>query len=341
MNFPRRQIAALLLTTTVLGAAGVSYLLRNGKQSTEIKEAPPVTIRVALPTLVSCGAFYVGLDQGYFAKRNLQVTVEPFTMGRLALAAVKSDNADLAVMADTAFMFSAIHGDKLATLGTVFASRRNIAVVSRQGSGINSARDLIGKNIATVTGTNNQYFLDELLVASHVDRSLVNIVYLPPEQLVSSLKEGKIDAATLWHPTFYKAQQALGAPITRIYGDDIFVFRFLLAGKSDYVTQQSKSMRDLLEALDESNKFIYAHPAQARVIIGKTLGLDPATLANDFDPTDFTLTLDQTLLLALDEQTRWAVRRNLAPEGTQPNYLDFMHSAPLASVRADAVKIIQ
>lgn len=340
MKFLRVRLAALLLIIAILGVACAAYWLRANQQD-DPTAMPSTAIRVALPTLVSCGAFYVGLDRGFFAKRNLQVTVQPFAMGRLALNAVKTDNADLAVMADTAFMFSVIRGDKLATLGTVFASRRNIAVVSRQDSGIHSAHDLIGKNVATVNGTNNQYFLDALLVSGNVDRSLVNIVYLPPDQLVSSLKEGKIDAATLWHPTFYKAQQALGMPITRIYGDDIFVFRFLLGGKSDYVKQNSKTMRELLEALDESNKFIYAHPTQARSIIGNALGLDPATLANDFDPTDFKLSLDQTLLLALDEQTRWAVRRNMAPEGTQPNYLDFMQQAPLASVRADAVKIIQ
>jgi NitT/TauT family transport system substrate-binding protein len=200
---------------------------------------------------------------------------------------------------------------------------------------------MIGKSVATVAGTNNQYFLDALLVVGHVDRSSVNIVYLRPDELVSSLKDGKIDAATLWHLTFYKAQQALGTPMTRIYGDDVFVFRFLLAGKSDYVAQHTKPMRALLEALDESNQFIYAHPTQAKAIIGKALGLDPATLADDFDPTNFTLSLDQILLLALDEQTRWAVRRNLAPIGTQPNYLDFMRPSLLASVRADAVKIIR
>jgi len=302
---------------------------------------PPTRIRVALPTLVSSGAFYIGLDQGYFEKRHLQVELQPFAMGRLALGAVKSGNADLAVMADTAFMFSANQGGKLATLGTVFASRRNIAVVSPRGSGINSAHDLIGKTVATVTGTNNQYFLDALLVASHVDRSSVNIVYLPADQLVSSLKERKIDAATLWHPTFYKAQQALGTPITRIYGDDIFVFRFLLGGTREYLTQHAAPMRELLAALDEGNQFIHAHPAEAKNIIGQALGLDPVTLANDFDPTDFTLSLDQTLLLALDEQTRWAIKRKLIAEETAPNYLDYMLTAPLESVRPDAVKIIQ
>jgi NitT/TauT family transport system substrate-binding protein len=340
MKFFRTQLAVVLLILATMVSAGTTYWLRANKQ-VAAKTTSLTQVRVALPTLVSCGAFYVGLHQGYFAKRNLQVTVQPFAMGRLALAAVKSDNADLAVMADTAFMFSVIQGDKLATLGTVFASRRNIAIVSRQSSGIRNAHDLIGRNVATVTGTNNQYFLDALLVANHVDRASVNIVYLRPDELVSSLKDGKIDAATLWHPTFYKAQQALGTPISRIYSDDIFVFRFLLAGKSDYLSQHGKPMQDLLEALDESNNFIYAHPTEARAIIGTALGLDPTMLAEDFDPTNFTLSLDQTLLLALDEQTRWAIRRNLVPEGTQPNYLDFMRPAPLASVRTDAVKIIR
>lgn len=341
MLFLRKYLVALTLAIAagVALITAITFWLQSARDARQAY-TPLAHMTVALPNLVSCGAFYVAMDQGMFEQHGLKVTVTPFAMGKLALEAVKRGNADVGVMADTAFMFSVMHGDNLATLGTVFGSRRNIAVVAHKDSGIITAHDLIGKTVATVSGTNNQYFLDALLVANNVDRSSVNIIYLKPDELVPMLQNRKIDAATLWHPTFFKAQKAINSPLTRIYGDDIFVFRFLLGGKSDYLAEHTIETRKLLAALDEANQFIHAHPEKAKAIIGKAIGLDASLLANDFDPTNFTLTLDQTLLLALDEQTRWATKRNLLPMSPTPNYIEFMRPALLESVRADAVKII-
>jgi ABC-type nitrate/sulfonate/bicarbonate transport system substrate-binding protein len=340
-SFQKHGAGLRLATVAVFAGTSVVAWLLISHFIHPFSNRPLSPIAIAVPTLVSSGAVYVAIDQGMFEKHGLQVTVQPFAMGKLAMAAVKRGDANLSVMADTAFMFSVMRGEGFAVLGTLFASRRNMAVVARSESDIHTAKDLVGKTVATVASTNNQFFLDALLLANGVERSSVNIVFLKPDELVPQLQSGKIDAATLWHPNFFQAQQALGGHATRIYGDDVFVFRFLLGGKADYLNAHPIEMQEILASIDDANRFIREQPIKAKSIIGKAMGLNESILASDFNPTDYTLSLDQTLLLALDDQTRWAMKRGLAPEKALPNYLDLMQAAPLEAVRIDAVRLIQ
>ena len=47
-----------------------------------------------------------------------------------------------------------------------------------------------------------------------------------------------------------------------------------------------------------------------------------------------------SLLLSLEDQTRWAVRKGLIAAGAVPNYLDALDPRPLTAVAPGAVTII-
>ena len=101
------------------------------------------------------------------------------------------------------------------------------------------------------------------------------------------------------------------------------------------------AVQQVLAALRDGIASIKAEPAQSMAMIGQAIGLHPELIAQSFSPNDFYLSLDQTLLLALGDQTRWAMKRGLVPSGPVPNYLDFIRQEPLAAVLPEAVKIIQ
>ena len=67
----------------------------------------------------------------------------------------------------------------------------------------------------------------------------------------------------------------------------------------------------------------------------------PALLARSFDPNDFTLGLDQSLLLALSDQARWAEEKNMVPSKDVPDFRDFVRAAPLTALMPEANKIIR
>lgn len=301
----------------------------------------PQKIIIAVPTQLSAGAFFVATQQNIFDKHGIEVTTQPFLLGRQALQSVLQDKADLAILADAPFMFAVMGGEKIAALATIFGSRRTMAIVARKDRGITTAEDLRGKTIGTTFGTNAQFFIDTLLVTHFIPKSAVTIIDIKPENIAGALERGEVDAVTAWHPTLSILEQSLADRAVTIYDEDIFVYRFVLAGKQNYIEKHPAEVGQVLSAIQEAIQYIHEQPAQAQIILGQALHMDSELLHKAFDANDFYLALDQTLLLALSDQTRWAMKQGLIQTGPIPNYLNYIRQEPLESVLPNAIKIIR
>ncbi len=298
-------------------------------------------IRIALPSQASAGALFYAYQRAVFDRHGLAPTLSTFMIGKQALQAVLDDQADLAVVADTPFMLAVMKGEPVAALATIYASRTTMALAARRERGINSAQDLRGKRIGTLFGTNAQYFIDAYLVANGIARTEVEIVGLRPEEIVDALTSGKVDAVTAWHPELARISQSMGQRVMLLYGEDLFVYRFLVVGKKTFIDSHDGSVRAVLASLQEANSAIVHQPDQARALIGAALKLDESQLQATFNAHDYTLSLDQSLLLALSDQSRWAISRGVSARQELPNYLQALRPGPLAAVAPSAVKIIQ
>jgi ABC-type nitrate/sulfonate/bicarbonate transport system substrate-binding protein len=301
----------------------------------------PKALTIAMPVQVAAGAIYVAQERRVFPERGLDVTLRPFLLGKQALQAVLDGQADIALVADTPFMLAVLRGEPIAALGTVFESRQTMAIFARKDSGIVGAAALGNTKVATVTGTNAEYFLDTMLDVHGVGRDGVSILAVKPDQLVGVLKAGQVDAVTVWHPDLARLEQELGTAGLTIYGEDFFVYRFLIVGKKTFIDTHPVELERLLASIEASNALIRADPGRARALLGQRLGMAPALLAKAFNPLDFTLTLDQSLLLALSNQARWAETKEIVPRAQIPDFLEFIREAPLTRFAPSANKIIR
>jgi ABC-type nitrate/sulfonate/bicarbonate transport system substrate-binding protein len=334
-----RLPAILTCVIVVLLAVGAWLLHRSASKPGDA--APREEVVLAVPTQVGSGPVFVAQGRQFFAQQRVALTIQPFALGKQALESLLQGKADLAVVADTPFMFAVMQGKKIVTVSTIFGSRKTMAVAVRKDRGITRPEDLAGKTIGTVFGTNAQYFLDTLLLAHSVDKASVKVVDVKPGGLLEALESGQLDAVTVWHPDLARIEGRSSQTAATLYGPELFVYRFLLVGTSDYVAAHPETVRRVLVALRDGIGAIRSEPAQSRVVIGRAIGLNPELIAQSFDPNDFYLALDQTLLLALSDQTRWAMKRGLVPQGAVPNYLDFIRQEPLGAVLPEAVKIIK
>lgn len=331
----------LILVVIIVCLSGLVFgRLIFAKRPEPINDPLPI-VTIAIPTQLSSGAFYVAEQKNIFAKYGLDVGIQPFLLGKQALQSVLQDKADLAILADAPFMFAVMNGEKIAALTTIFGSRKTMAIVARKDRGIMTADDLRGKKVGTVFGTNAQFFVDTLLLTHSVPKSSVTIVDIKPELLVETLARGDVDAVTVWHPHLARLQQLLQDEIVTLYDENIFVYRFILVGKQDYIDQHPTEVRQVLLAINKATEFIHEQPSQAKAILGQALKMDPVLLHKAFNANDFYLTLDQALLLALSDETRWAMKQGLVETGPIPNYLHYIRQGPLESVLPNAIKIIR
>lgn len=328
---------SLLAAVLAAMAASLAWWLLPARRPAQ----PLMPVTVAWPVQMSVGALVVAIDRQLPRQNGLALASQKFLLGKDALDAVLRGKADFALVADTPFMLAVMRGERIAAVGTVFESRRTIALVARGAGASGPPAALAGKRIGTIMGTNAQYFLDSLLLVHGIAGADATVVGLPADRIVNALRDRSVDAVTVWNPDLSRLQQEFGSGVRTFYGDDIFVYRFLLVGKQDYLDRHPDQAKAVLRMFDEANRVIKDTPAAAAAIISKEIGWNQAETARTFDSADFGLSLDQSLLLALSAQGRWAISKGIVPAKQVPNFLDYLRIAPLEAVAPDAVKIIR
>ncbi|MDO9235160.1 MAG: NrtA/SsuA/CpmA family ABC transporter substrate-binding protein [Aquabacterium sp.] len=326
-------------SATAIGAMAIvaAIFWLPQRQIAALAPLPPVTI--AMPTQISSAPMIVANAQGLFKTAGVQVITQPFLLGKDALASMLEGKADLAIVADTPLMNAVLADQDVAILAAISQSRRALAIVAHSSSGINTIPDLIGKSITMPQGTNQPYFLDAMLRAHGVGHNKLNTVDLKVPEGIAAFKAGSVDAIVVFQPFLAQLEADLGNKIKVFYGHDVYAFRFLLVGKPAYIQQHEPAIQRVLQGLIAGTQTMRTHPDIARLAVGAAVKVGDTIMQKIWDPQDFAITLDQGLLLALEDQTRWAMQRGLVKPGTMPNYLNVMRFEPLETVMPSAVKI--
>lgn len=327
---------ALFLLAALVAIVGAFQVFRPSVTSTAARP----TISIAVPMQLNSALMFVASAQRLFLKAGVDVVSQPFDLGKNALAAMLDGKADLAVVGDTPTMFALLGGADIAILAGISQSRRSLAIVVRSDRGIQQIKDLKGKSIGVTKGTNLTYFLDAMLQIHGVSSDAVTQSDLRTHAGISAFKDGRIDAVVVFQPFLAKLQAEMGDRIRVFYGEEIYAFRFLLVGKPSYIDSHPQEVRAVLRALIAANVAIRANPVDARRSVGDALKVDDAIMAQLFEPEDYAVSLDEAMLLALDDETRWAMKKGLVEFRPMPNYLNFIKYQDLEAVAPTAVTVV-
>nr|WP_246037862.1 NrtA/SsuA/CpmA family ABC transporter substrate-binding protein [Geomonas terrae] len=294
-------------------------------------------MRLAYVSLHDCSLVQVAVAKGFFKEAGLDVQVQPCGYGKAALQAVLDGKADLATTAETPLLFAILGGQKLSVIGSIYTSNKKNGIVARRKSGISAPGDLRNKRIGFTQGTTTHIFLSSFLTANHLTMDDVTPVDLAPEQMQEALLSGKVDAISTWNPTGKIIAERMGAEGVELSDPHIYTETFVIAGHASYVNGNQEAMRRMLRALLRAEEFAARHPQEAQAIVFADFKLPPALVAELWEEGSCTVTLDHALLLALEEETRWAAKHRLARNVQMPNFLEVIDPRPLLSVKPEAV----
>jgi ABC-type nitrate/sulfonate/bicarbonate transport system substrate-binding protein len=299
--------------------------------------------KITIAYSVTTGAFLVEIAfiKGYFGEEGLDATPQLHAFGKQALHAVLEGKADLATVADTPIMFAVMNGKRITILGVIQTSNRNTAIVAAEDRGIARASDLKGRNVGVMVGTTSDFFADIFLSAHGIDRNQVTFIDLKPEEMAAALDMGRIDAASTFHPYLAQLQKNLGNKGRTFYGETLYTEHFCLAAGQDYVQNHPEAIRKVLRALIKAETYAQQQPEEARRLVAEFIKMDRAMLEKVVNDLTHRVTLDQALLVDLEDQSRWAMKSGLAGRTHMPNYLDYIYFDGLQTVKPDAVRIIR
>jgi NitT/TauT family transport system substrate-binding protein len=284
----RAKSAAMTTRQTFLaGSAAAGSALAAGLRPIAASAATP--IRVVYIPIVDELPLYVGIDQGFFKKRDLDVTGTPVANQGVLISALQSGSAEMGSSVLVSMLPAQEAGIALAAVATCvqFPVPHNVGVLARTGSDIKSAKDLPGHKIA-VAGLKAYFHVMVLrwLEEQKVDSSRVTFVEVAFPQMPDLLKAGQIDACVEVDPFFHRIiDQKIGYQVgdfeaTVPNGTIIDVYATL----KDWAVKNSAAVHAFRDGLTESIAFIKANEASARESLGKWTKQPPAIVATTLIP---------------------------------------------------------
>ena len=299
------------------------------------------TIKVAYSPFESLTLFWVAEHQNFFSQNGLNLTSLKYDTGSGALNGVLKGEADI-VVGTTEFPFtnSILGGAKINTLASISKSEF-IYLIGRADRGINQVSDLKGKTVGVAFGTIAQFYLGRFLDLNGLSFLNVTLVDLKtPDEWVNAVVNGSVDAVATAQPTAEEAKNGLGdnAVVWSIQSSQPLYAQAIAT--NDWIMNHPELVTKFLRSLSQAEDFVINHPAEAKAILKNQLNLTDAYMVKAWSENDFSLSLDQSLLLAMQDEAQWLISNHLTNATTVPNFINYVYEDGLKSVKPSAVNII-
>jgi ABC-type nitrate/sulfonate/bicarbonate transport system substrate-binding protein len=333
----RYVFAAVVCVAVALGI-GIYACTRTQERSA----GPLVKVRFADAVYLPSAQIYVALEKGYFKQERLDVSYSPFVIGREALREVVAGAADFATAADTPIVVEALKGTKICVIATLSSTPGLAGIIARRDQGISSVKDLQGKKIGVTKGTNSEFILDSFLLFYRVPREDIQVVDLLPQGMADAFGKGEIQAALTWEPTLSRLVTQLGANAVIFYGDEQRIYKqtWNIAAMQEFARNNPETVKRVVRALLKADAFIQENRKEARQIISRSIGVNEDAFETFWKSYRPAVSLDPLLILNMESQTRWLMKKKLTDKIEMPNYLDYIYFRGLESVKPEALTIV-
>ncbi|MHB8066133.1 MAG: ABC transporter substrate-binding protein [Ruminiclostridium sp.] len=263
---------ALVIIMLVVGVFGCGA----SEEVTKAKEDVP--IRYIINNLGSVSTIEIAMEKGFFKEDGVKLeTVGVAGGGALSIQAVLSGDADLSAAPFPTEINAVKNGSKLKIIyGGASSSEKNPGTnwITLKDSGINSAKDLVGKTIAMgALGAIWEYGTREYLKQSGLSSDQVTIVVVPPTQHEQVLKGKQADVVVTDSPV---ADNILADGKARILTTTYSILGIDGAAggyemRQDFTEKNPELVKKLVTALVKADQWIEANPEDARTIVAKVL----------------------------------------------------------------------
>ncbi|OPZ87473.1 MAG: putative thiamine biosynthesis protein [bacterium ADurb.Bin429] len=290
------------------------------------------------PTALLC----IADDRGFFSQNGLKVAIRRYDTGAATIDGIVRGDADISVGAsEYPLVGQAFRKAPVRILGSIGKSEI-IYLVARRDRGINTAADLKGKRVGTTVGTVADFFLGRYLeLHGMTARDIARIDIKTPEGWVNAVAEGEIDAIATAQPSVNAAKTRLGtnAAVWKIQSSQPLYS--LVTATSTWITRHPEAVNKFFAAMAQAEEFTVQHPAAARAIVRKRFNLEAGYLETVWTQNQFALSLEQSLILAMEDEARWMMKNKLTPDQHVPDFLAYISEDALKAIKPNAVHIIR
>jgi len=332
----KNRIIGLILIVLVLIGGGAWYL-----QSVQQSSSVPLTdITIVTGQNAASTLLIVAKDKGYFAQHGLNVTFIKTPSASAALQNLVDRQNDFIFVNEYDISDPALYNKNVRVIGTLSESDVNF-IVARRDRGIVQVQDLEGKKIGVTKGSIREYFLDRFFVLNGLSLNNNTIINLQLAPLANATVNGDIDASFSSEPYVYQMRRQMGEnavvwPVN--LGQHA---QFSLVCNENTLQEHPEIVEAVLASALQAETYVNSHPEEAKKIAREQIKFDDQYMDQDWQNHQFSVTLSQSLITSMKDETRWRIRKNLTDVKDVPDFSKYVSWDILYRLKPSAVTIIR
>lgn len=297
----------------------------------------PITI--GIKNAESSTLIYIAEDRGFFDNNGLYVTIrDDYVSGADALKGMLNNEVDISVSAEYPIVIDTLGRENFSMIGCV-DKYEEIYLVARKDKGFKDAADLKGKRIGLIFGTEAEFYLGRCLELHGMSLQDAVLVNCDPSSSAIALANGSVDAIVI--------EYDLVGPTKDLLGDDMIIWPqqnsqqafAVMACRNDWMAGHLELINRFLTAIAQAEKYCTSQPKIAKAIVQKRLHRDDKYMSAIWPMHQLSLSLDQSLVTAMEDEGRWMIKNGLTTEKTIPNFRDYICTKGLEETKPESVNM--
>lgn len=227
---------------------------------------------------------FVAKEQGFFAKRGLEVELTLIANNATVPAALASNSIQIGTPSVTTILQAVDGGIPLQLVcgaGVLSVSKPSVGLVAKTGSNIAKASDFAGKRVG-VPGLNALFHIiaRQWMIKGGQDPKTVHFVEVPFAQMFDTLRGGQVDALVTAEPA---RSRIINGGVGFVVGNILeAIMDNALSGNytatSSFISANRQPLASFRAALDEAHAFAASQQEATLNDVGKYLKLPLETL---------------------------------------------------------------
>jgi len=279
---------------------------------------------------------YVADEQRFFTNNGVRAAFKDYDTGLAAVTGLLKGEVDIALATEFIIVGKSLQKQDVLDLATIDKSMIYYIIV-RADRGIKTPADLKGKRIGVSRQTNTEFYLGRMLDLNGMAIRQVTMVDTKASDMAGTIAGGGVDAVVTWEPYVTQVKQQMGNRVIIWSVQSGQVSYWSVVSTPKWISQHPDLVRHFLKSLAQTEEYIIQHPAEAKAFLQKRLKLRDTYWSQN----QFSLSLDQSLITAMEDEARWMIKNKITTEKQVPDFTNYIYVDGLKAVKPEAVNIIR
>ncbi len=285
------------------------------------------------------GLVFIAHDQGFFSRNGLNVTLHDYVSTVASIEEMENNETDITLAPEYSIVREAFNNENISIIGNI-DKYQSVFLICRNDRGIEDVSDLKGKKIGASRGTIGEFYLGRFLNLRGLHVEDVTLVDMPTSQYVDAITNGSVDGVVAVFKYLDQSKERLGNNVIAWPIQNSQKGYVVLACRNDWAASHPATISKFLESLKQAEEYSITHPAETKSIIQKRMNYSDATMVAVWPDHQYSLTLDHSLVLAMEDEGRWMINNNLTDKIVIPDFRKYINITGLEKVNPEAVNII-